>query len=182
MKSNPTTKKTGPFEPGKSSVFIIPARSQMSENQSLLVEILRSPQEDDRFRPGKARPEEGFLHHKKCLLLKDCFFLFKFTAQKTSCHPAIHAPIFKGLHEPAPQGMSGSLSFEIRPAFEGRIILESIGLLSSMDTRRQEESPMFSGPFVPSAHIVRDKGRNFISHLPAARNSSFDTSCHLCYS
>jgi inner membrane protein involved in colicin E2 resistance len=98
------------------------------------------------------------------------FVSFKFPAQKTSCHPAIHAPIFKGLHEPAPQGMSGSFSFEIRPAFEGRIILESIGLLSSMDTRRQEESPMFSGPFVPSAHIVRDKGRNFISHLPAARN------------
>ena len=135
----------------------------------------------DFFLPDKAYPKEGSFH-KKCLLLKDCFFLFKFPAQKTSCHPAIHAPIFKGLHEPAPQGMSGSFSFEIRPAFEGRIISESIGLLSSMDTRRQEESPMFSGPFIPSAHIVRDKGRNFISHLPAARNSSFDTSCHLCYS
>lgn len=153
----------------------------MSQSQSLHVEILLSPREDGCFRPGKVRPKEGSFH-KKCLLLKDCFFLFKFPAQKTSCHPAIHAPIFKGLPEPAPQGMSGSFSFEIWPAFEGRIILESIGLLSSMDTRRQEESPMFSGPFVPSAHIVRDKGRNFISHLPAARNSSFDTSCHLCYS
>lgn len=41
----------------------------MSEIQSLLLEILRSPREDGLFRPGKARPEEGFLHHKKCLLL-----------------------------------------------------------------------------------------------------------------
>ena len=149
----------------------------MSQSQSLHVEILLSPgktADSGPVKPGRKRVSST--------IRNVCFFLFKFPAQKTSCHPAIHAPIFKGLSEPAPQGMSGSFSFEIWPAFEGRIILESIGLLSSMDTRRQEESPMFSGPFVPSAHIVRDKGRNFISHLPAARNSSFDTSCHLCYS